>query len=91
MPGDDQRATAAPIAAMKTKALTPVKSRLVGGHADAAAASTPTKPNTTITARPAAAPQICRNRRMTLGQGVTVTFTSAVVQQHTSPPPPSPE
>ena len=23
--------------------------------------------------------------------GVTVTFTTAVVQQHTSPPPPSPE
>jgi hypothetical protein len=26
-----------------------------------------------------------------LGYGVTVTFTSVVVQQHTSPPPPSPE
>jgi hypothetical protein len=31
------------------------------------------------------------SRQWTGFQGVTETFTSAVVQQHTSPPPPSPE
>ena len=87
--GDDTCAGPAPASAMNPKTAPAGKSgRAYCGVDDASAATTPP---TAATASPITTPQIRRARRIVRDHGVTVTFTSEVVQQQTSPPPPEPE